>query len=428
MRQTSLLLVITLMLSVNQCNKLEAQRPKKLAPGVLKIIPANIDPRDSYSIPLPLEGLESEAYTPNYAPVLDTLHGQSKNVVFFRDVFQYEYGFTGLRQIRLNLVSTTGSLAKENVWYMVFRIRNTGKNISYEKVQEDQRFEHMKNQIKLNQDDFEIKSKFIPHFYLNGWVKKPGSDEYEEVSYRDQIDPESLRLIRQAEDRNRFLLDKVEMMNARIPRVKTAADDGIWGVAIWRDVDPKIDFVNVNISGLTNAYRIETTADGSRKFNHRNLQLNFWRPGDTVRQAEDQVAYGIPLVDDPVRQIEICNRYKLPGPLIRGYVVSRKADQNLLVVEMDADIQFSTFKSTITPELDAGKLPESIAKAFENAGVEVAAGAGVNTDIAERKWNLRGKTGGEDVELILQVEPQYWEPAGDRIKFINGLDYLWNYR
>ena len=428
MRQTSLILVIAFLISACHCIETEAQQPKKLAPGVLKVIPANIDARDSYSIPLPLEGLESEAYTPNYAPVLETLNGQSKNVVFFRDVWQYEFGFTGLRQIRLNLVSTEGNLEEKNVWYMIYRIRNTGKNVSYEKVQEDQRFEHLKNQIKLNQDDFDIQSRFIPHFYLNGWVKQPGSNEYQEVSYRDIIDPEALRLIRQAEDRNRFLLDKVEMMNARVPKVKSAADDGIWGVAIWRGVDPKIDFVNVNIRGLTNAYRIETTADGSRKFNHRNLQLNFWRPGDTVRQAEDQVAYGIPLVDDPVRQIEICNRYKLPGPLIRGYVVSRKADQNLLVVEMDADIQFSTFQSTITPDLDGGKLPDSIRKAFENAGVEVEDGVGVNTDIAERKWNLRGKAGGEDVELILQVEPQYWEPAVDRIKFINSLDYLWNYR
>lgn len=426
MRHTSLFLILALLGSV-PCANLNAQ-PKRLAPGVLKIIPANIDARDSYSLPLPLEGLEAEAFTPNYAPILDTLHGQTRNVVFFRDVWHYEFGFTGLRQIRLKLSTAKHPSGYENVWYMVYRIRDTGKNISYKQVIEDQRFEHQTNQIQRNREDFEVVGKFLPHFYLNGWVKKPGTNDYVEIRYRDNVDPEALRQIRKAEDRNRLLLDKVEMMQVKVPRVKTAADEGIWGVAIWREVNPSIDFVNVNVSGLTNAFRIETTADGSRKLKSRNLQLNFWRPGDSVRQTEDQVTYGIPLVDDPLRQIEICNRYKLPGPLIRGYLVSKTADQNVLVVEMDADIQFSTFKSTITPMLDQGKVPKSIQSAFQNSGIEIADGSKVNTDIAERKWNLAGKYNGQDVQLIIEVEPQYWEPDGEKIRFINSLDYLWKYR
>ncbi len=428
MRQTTLLVIFTVLISGIHCANLNAQ-PKRLAPGVLKVIPANIDARDSYSLPMPLEGIQAEAFTPNYAPILNTLHGQTKNVVFFRNVWQYEFGFTGLRQIKLRLTDSVNSPnGAENVWYMVYRIRNTGKNISYEKVQKDQRFEKLSNQIKRDSEDFKVASKFIPHFYLNGWVKKPGTSQYNEVRYRDQIYPEALRLIRQAEDRNRFLLDKIELMSVKVPRVKTAADDGIWGVAIWRNVDPNIDFVNVNITGLTNAYRIETTADGTRNFRYRNLQLNFWRPGDSVRQAEDQVSYGIPLVDDPIRQIEICNRYKLPGPLIRGYLTSKSADQNVLAVEMDADIQFSTFKSTITPTLDQGKVPEKILRAFQISGIQIAPGASVNTSIKERKWTLSGKYNGEDVALVIQVEPQYWEPEGEKIRFINSLDNLWKYR
>ena len=103
-----------------------AQQPKRLAPGVLKIIPANIDARDSFSLPMPLKGLESEKYSPNFAPVLDTVHGQSQNVIFFRDVWQYEFGFLGLRQVELPLPTDEGIKTK-NVWYLVYRIRNTGK-------------------------------------------------------------------------------------------------------------------------------------------------------------------------------------------------------------------------------------------------------------------------------------------------------------
>ncbi len=410
--------------------KTAAAQPKPIAPGVLKVIQPRIDARDSYSLPLPLEGLESEQYSPNYAPVLETLHGQTKHVIFYRDVWQYEFGFLGLRHARLNLRGADGNFRDETVWYMVYRIRDTGNNISYEEVREDQRFEHVKQELKRNRDDYEITTKFIPQFYLNGWVRPGGTQQqpYQRVSYRDQIDPEALRQIRQIEDRNRYLLDKVEMMKAKVPRVKSAADDGIWGVAIWRNVDPRIDYVSVNVSGLTNAYRIESAADGSRTTKYRNLQLNFWRPGDRVRQWEDKIGFGIPLVDDPVRQIEICKRYNLPGPLLRGYVVSSRANQNVLVVEMDADIQFSTFKSTVTPPLDEGKVPPAISDAFKKSGIEVAAGTAVKTLIGEQKWSLKGSVNGEEQELLLIVEPQYWQPRNDGIRFINSLESLWIYR
>ena len=179
---------------------------------------------------------------------------------------------------------------------------------------------------------------------------------------------------------------------------------------------------------MTNAYRIHTTADGERKLKYRNLQLNFWRPGDRIRQDEDEISYGIPLVDDPIRQIEICQKYELPGPLVRGYVKRPSADQDVLVVEMDAQIQFATFKSRVTPPLDEGTLPDEIREAFERAGVKVAPNVAVNRLIPEQKWSLTGKVDGEDRTLTIQVEPQYWEPKGEGIRFINSLEHLWTYR
>ena len=119
-----------------------AQKP--LAPGVLKVIPATIDARDTYSLPMPLLGLKAQPFSPNYAPIQNTLFGQSQNVVFFRDVWQYEFGFTGLRQAKLLLSTPQGKL-RQNVWYMMYRIRNTGVNASYDKVKQDPRFEHIKN-------------------------------------------------------------------------------------------------------------------------------------------------------------------------------------------------------------------------------------------------------------------------------------------
>ena len=421
--QQFLVICIAVLASLNAGTNLAHAQAKRFAPGVLKVIPANIDVRDSHSLPLPLLGLNAESYSPNFAPVLDTLHGQSKKVVFFRDVWQYEFAFLSLRQVPLNLPASNGT---KNVWYMVYRIRNTGKNLSYDQVQDNDP-RHVNHVLKTNQEDFEINSRFIPHFYLNGWVK-PGNGQYQRVSYLDQIDRDAISQIRSVEDRNRVLFDKVEMMNAKFPIVKTSADDGVWGVAVWPDVDPRIDYVSVQISGLTNAFRIQTAVDDERKFKYRTLQLNFWRPGDRVRQDDDKITFGIPLVDDPVRQIEICEKYQLPGPLIRGYVKSPTADRDVLVVEMDAQIQLTSFKSSATPPLDKGKMPENIRAEFERAGVAVAANTNVDVLVPERKWSLTGKVDGEDRVLIIEVEPQYWEPKGEGIRFINSLEHLWTYR
>ena len=97
------------------------------------------------------------------------------------------------------------------------------------------------------------------------------------------------------------------MMNADLPVIKSPSDPGVWGVAIWGDVDPNIDYLSVYVSGLTNAFRIDRNAEGEISFRRKTLQLNFWRPGDAIVQERDRVDYGIPLVDKPAEQIEICS-------------------------------------------------------------------------------------------------------------------------
>jgi hypothetical protein len=89
-----------------------------------------------------------------------------------------------------------------------------------------------------------------------------------------------------------------------IPVSGDRADRGVWGVATWTDVDPRIDFFSVYVGGLTNAYRWEDMAGAykpgdppgkGRRFARKTLQLNFWRPGDEVAQHEREIRYGVPL-------------------------------------------------------------------------------------------------------------------------------------
>ncbi len=423
-RNLARVFIVLSALSICAAGSLAEAQIKRLAPGVLNIIPADPDARDSYSMPLQLPGLSANKYQANFAPESDTLYGQTQNIVFFRNVWQYEFAFLGLRQLR---VADADEKNSQNIWYMIYRVRNTGKNLSYEMVKEDPRFEHLKADLKRDSADLNIDSKFVPRFTLEGWVKLPDSD-YQKVSYRDQVSPSILRRIQQIEDPNMRLLDSVEMMEAKLPITQSESGGGVWGVAIWENVDPNIDYVSVLVSGITNAYRITRDGAGNIGFRYKTLQLNFWRPGDIVRQDTDIIRYGIPLVDNPADQIEICKRYDLPGPLIRGYFVSEQANQNIPVLEVDAQTSLEDFSSPLTPVLDGGKLPETVQKSFADAGITIPADSRINTLIPGKKWTIDFSVDGQPRQYLLQMEPQYWEPYFQGIRFIKSLDYLWTYR
>ena len=415
---------ILLIASTLCCSPVSAQQ---LGPGVLNVIPPVLEIRDSYSIPLAVPGVDAEAFDGNYVPNKKTLFGQTESVVFYRDIWQYEFAFLGLRQLRLNVVQPDGVERPQNFWYMVYRIRNSGKNISFDKVKEDPQFEHMKNELKQDQGDFVASEKFVPRFFLEGWVKEPGKGYVRKV-YRDQIRPEILKKIQFIEDPDVPLLDTVQMMNADLPVIKSPSDPGVWGVAIWGDVDPNIDYLSVYVSGLTNAFRIDRNAEGEISFRRKTLQLNFWRPGDAIVQERDRVDYGIPLVDKPAEQIEICKRYELPGPLLKAYLDSSQADQQVLVAEIDGEVNLKDFQSALTPDLDAGKLPGKLITAFADMGVQVPAETAVTTEIQGKKWAFSLKDGEQTENFTIALEPQYWERDFEGIRFIKSLDYLWIYR
>ncbi len=422
--QRILPVLILLISSTFCCSDVSAQ---KLGAGVLNVIPPVLDIRDSYSIPLQLPGVDATQFDGNYVPNKKTLFGQTQSVVFFRDVWQYEFAFLGLRQVRLSVTQADGVEKPQNFWYMVYRIRNVGKNISFEDVKENPEFEHIKKELKRDKADFVAVNKFVPRFYLEGWVKEPGQGYVHKV-YRDQIRPEVLKKIQFLEDPNLPLLDTVQMMNAELPVIKSPSDPGVWGVAIWGDVNPSIDYVSVYASGLTNAYRMQRNADGEITFRRKTLQLNFWRPGDAVAQERDRVDYGIPLVDQPNEQIEICKRYDLPGPLMRGYLDSPKADQHVLIAEIDGEVNLKDFQSALAPELDQGKLPKKLIAAFADMGVQVPADTAVNTVIPGKKWSFMLTAGDQTESYSVILEPQYWEKDFEGIRFIKSLDSLWIYR
>lgn len=391
----------------------DAPAYRKFAPGVLIDIPSQLNARDSYSLPMSLPGVNAEQHTLQMDSIDKTLYGMSDRVILFRDVYQYDYATTGLRQIELD---------GKNYWYQIFRTRDLSETLTYEEVKEDPNSELVTRKLKKGEpveDQF-----FHPRHTLEGWVFDVARKEYVLLKYRDTVNPAVVRAIRTREDPKMPLLDRVQLSKVKIPKVNQGSDVGVWGVAVWENVNPNIDFVSVYVSGLTNAYRIRKGADDSISFVRKTLQLNYWRPGDDMEEELDRVRYGIPLVDDPKEQVEVTRRYNLPGPVIRAYELDRKADRKVLVLEADAQFDLDTFTSAITPTLDKGNLPESLSKAFADAGISVNRDIGVSTLIEGKKWAF---TDGElKIELVL--EPQYWEPDFEGIRFIKSLDFMWIYR
>lgn len=401
----------------------DSGKAKPLANGVLKSIPTELDPRDMFSLPRPLPDLQATKFEPKTVSKKHTLHGQSQRVILFREnVWQYEFSFTGLRQKRVKVPNADGGLSDRNVWYMVYRVRDTGKTMTFEQVKQNPDFEHIKFDLQEDQPVSPEKKTFLPRFTLEGWVTTPRGDGYQKVVYRDQINPVVLQQIRQSEDPNQVLLDTHQMSTAKIPVAKNDADPGVWGVAIWEDVNPKIDYVSVFVKGLTNAFRLSRNVNDPSKI--KTLQLNFWRPGDSVAQHNDAVDYGIPLIDDPARQVLVCERYDLPGPLIRAYHVNKDAKRNVLVVETDAQVNLKNFKSAMIPILDRGQLPPEIAQAFAESGIAIDKAAALATVVPGSKWSFKD---GEDQYIVI-LEPQFWEPDFVGIRFIKSLDHLWIYR
>ncbi len=394
---------------------------RPLAKDVLKEIPSDLNFRDMFTLPQTIPDLPAKQFAPKTVPSQDTLFGKSRRVILYRDgVWQYEFAFTGLRQAKLKIPTGNGGIAEKNYWYLVYRIRDTNQTMSFEEVRQKPDFDHMLNILKMNVPIEQDKKHFTPRFTLEGSV--PTANGYDKVVYRDVIDPIIVQQIRQREDKNQQLLDTHQMSKATIPQAKSSTDPGLWGVAVWEDVDPRIDYVSVFVKGLTNAFRLGRTADDPSKL--KTLQLNFWRPGDSVAEHNDRVDYGIPLVDDPAKQALICERYNLPGPVIRGYVVNQDAKRNVLVVEADAQVNLRDFNSALTPTLDQGKLPASVAQAFGQAGITVDNNVALTTVIQGQKWSF---SQGEE-EFILILEPQFWERDFEGIRFIKRLDHMWIYR
>jgi hypothetical protein len=67
----------------------------------------------------------------------------------------------------------------------------------------------------------------------------------------------------------------------------------LWGVAMWTDIDPRINQFSIFVGGLTNAYQGWNDSEVEEDIIlPRLLRLDWWRVGDANSLNESQIRFG----------------------------------------------------------------------------------------------------------------------------------------
>ena len=266
--------------------------PGEFAPGVLTTIPPSVDREDVISIHnIPeIRANKSLEWDPSSTTKTRTLFEMAKDAVFINDVYCLEFAFKPLRMIEVDVPQPSGRAQRKLIWYMVYRVRNTGAGLTG-KANDDGSFET----VAKSTDDV----RFIPELVLASNDRSGG--QRVRKAYLDRIVPAALEPIRQREMPRGKLLNSVELANELLKIENGRTQQGVWGVAMWEDVDPQIDFFSIYVRGLSNglawsdpegAFKKGDPPGTGRKFTYKTLQLNFWRPGDDIAQDEQEFRFG----------------------------------------------------------------------------------------------------------------------------------------
>ena len=295
-------LVVVLLSMLASTSTYAQQSPRVLAPGVLHTISPEIAEGETVSPRANLiEITTARSYLewqPEYSPTTRTLFERSQRVPLRRNIWGLEFTFKPFRMIEVDLPQASGKMQRKTLWYMVYRVRYLGAEVHFEKQREEieaisdgDRYVRFRNTKKDTAFRY-----FMPYFTLRSHVFAK--------EYLDLIIPAATDDIAAVEKVGAPILNSIEMANTKLMREDAETGKGVWGVVVWEDVDPRTNFFSLYIQGLTNAYRYNDTASSDlskndpiatgRELEVKTLQLNFYRPGDTIDLVQDTVYYGLP--------------------------------------------------------------------------------------------------------------------------------------
>jgi hypothetical protein len=235
-------------------------------------------------------GRADMAWTPKQATLATTLVERAKERDFRFDVWCLEFAFKMPRLIDVPVAAVDAAgqltLQTKQCWYLVSRVKNAGWR---------QTVIDAEDRTELTVETFERPIRFMPHFVLESLEalsEDEGISAYR--GYLDRLVPAAMPLIRQREDPARRFLDSVAMAEQEL-----APGEERWGVAVWEDIDPRIDYFSIYVRGLTNAIdwkvREDRRDDDPRSLTRetlKSLRLDFWRPGDSRDEIEEEMSIG----------------------------------------------------------------------------------------------------------------------------------------
>ena len=258
-----------------------------------------------------------------------------------RDVWCLQFSFKPVRIIDVDIPNDSGNFDRKKVWYLVYKVKNLGPAELDEQrinsilgsavppgsemnlpVQGDQTLEQIPRSAALEfrqqtgifapQPGKAEPIRFVPHFILAthrlvlGTVPVIDPDtgetkwqaETTAVAYPDSFIPLALIKIKERER-----MPNLET-TVSISEKELAPGEELWGVAMWTDIDPRINEFSIFVNGLTNAYQWSNrvTEDGEyvnrgrigegRIIKRRVLRIDWWRVGDSRSLNESQIHFG----------------------------------------------------------------------------------------------------------------------------------------
>ncbi|MDA1040021.1 MAG: hypothetical protein O3A37_07015 [Planctomycetota bacterium] len=310
-------LIVMVLLAVTPVDRETSGAPpgyRSLAPGALTVITADTSAEDTLRRRdlSEVTVLQADmAWTPKQAKLATTLVERAKQRDFQFDVWCLEFAFKMPRLIAVNVpvVDAGGqlTLSRKRCWYLVYRVKNVG----WRRTVVDQ-----EKGTQLTIETFDGPIRFMPHFVLEsleGLSEEEGISAYR--AYLDRLVPSAMPAIRQREDPARRFLDSASMAEEEL-----APGEERWGVAVWEDVDPRIDYFSIYVRGLTNAIdwkprddrRVDDPTTLSRD-TLKSLRLDFWRPGDTRDEVEEEMNIGYAgIFERTALGVEVLNAFRRP--------------------------------------------------------------------------------------------------------------------
>ena len=269
---------------------------RRLAPGALTVIPADKTTDDALQRADVVEitqGQADLAWTPRMAPTTSTFVERGRGREYPRDIWCLEFAFKPPRMIDVDVPAAELKMQRKRVWYLVYRVKNVGgRRLVTEPA------EGAAEKVARRTESFQAPIRFLPHFVLESLEPVEAGEGLSSYrGYLDRLVPSAMETIRRREDPNRRFLDSAEMSASEIQ-----PGEERWGVAIWEDIDPRIDFFSIYVQGLTNAVRWRlrpgaTVAAADAPGSHieetlESLRLDFWRPGDDQTTTDTEMSIG----------------------------------------------------------------------------------------------------------------------------------------